>query len=350
MGDQIHVLATTLLGNDSIEETSVDAIRALADRFPYFAPAQFLLAQKLKNEDSDSYARQLQKAALYFHNPLLFEFFINSEKFKVERTDEQVRIGENVEESHIILNNTDENLSEVRTGEIDANENDPGKADTEVQLEEAFEEKDELVEQDSKGAHQNGNEIEVKGEGNVEEGEDQGPVEKDNDEKNTVVAIAEEKERENQQQLEEVQQNENQEEKESGGAPSAVVQAAGVNAEPLAFEPFHTVDYFASQGIRLSQEDFGKDKFGKQLKSFTEWLKTMKRLPPQKVAAEAPQDAGVAGMAETSIHHSDVVTETMAEVWLKQGNREKAIETYNKLSLQNPPKKAYFAALIEKLK
>jgi hypothetical protein len=39
----------------------------------------------------------------------------------------------------------------------------------------------------------------------------------------------------------------------------------------------------------------------------------------------------------------------MAEVWAKQGAREKAIETYNKLSLQNPSKKAYFAAKIENL-
>ena len=55
-------------------------------------------------------------------------------------------------------------------------------------------------------------------------------------------------------------------------------------------------------------------------------------------------------MASHSVEESDVVTEAMAEVWAKQGNRRKAIETYNKLSLQNPSKKAYFAAKIENLK
>jgi hypothetical protein len=39
----------------------------------------------------------------------------------------------------------------------------------------------------------------------------------------------------------------------------------------------------------------------------------------------------------------------MAEVWMRQGNKEKAIEIYNKLSLLNPSKKAYFAAKINSL-
>lgn len=54
---------------------------------------------------------------------------------------------------------------------------------------------------------------------------------------------------------------------------------ASADASALTFEPYHTVDYFASQGIKFSQEELPKDKLGKQLKSFTQWLKTMKRLP-----------------------------------------------------------------------
>jgi hypothetical protein len=40
----------------------------------------------------------------------------------------------------------------------------------------------------------------------------------------------------------------------------------------------------------------------------------------------------------------------MAEVLMKQGKREKAIEMFEKLSLMNPSKSAYFAAKIESLK
>src|SRR5690606_34350737 len=114
--------------------------------------------------------------------------------------------------------------------------------------------------------------------------------------------------------------------------------------------PFHTVDYFASQGIKLSQEEISKDKFGQQLKSFTEWLKTMKRLPAKQASLDAGTEQKVEHLAEDSVHNPEVVTEAMAEVWLKQGNKEKAIDIYNKVSLQNPAKTTYFASLIENLK
>ena len=120
----------------------------------------------------------------------------------------------------------------------------------------------------------------------------------------------------------------------------------------LLFEPYHTVDYFASQGIRFREEEKPTDKFGQQLKSFTEWLKTLKRLPVSEIAknTEPVAEQKVEQMAEASLTEREVITETMAEVWQKQGNREKAIEIYNKLSLLEPSKSAYFAAKIEELR
>ncbi|MEO7961687.1 MAG: hypothetical protein ABIR19_09070, partial [Ginsengibacter sp.] len=52
----------------------------------------------------------------------------------------------------------------------------------------------------------------------------------------------------------------------------------------IPFEPLHTVDYFASQGIRLNEATLSNDKLGTQMKSFTEWLKSMKKLHPDKLA------------------------------------------------------------------
>lgn len=120
----------------------------------------------------------------------------------------------------------------------------------------------------------------------------------------------------------------------------------------LTFEPFHTVDYFASQGIKLSQEETPKDQLGKQLKSFTEWLKTMKRLPTVDLnkSVDKVAERKVEHLAEDSVQNSEVVTEAMAEVWVHQGNHQKAIEIYNKLSLLNPSKRAYFASKIDSLK
>jgi hypothetical protein len=120
----------------------------------------------------------------------------------------------------------------------------------------------------------------------------------------------------------------------------------------LSFEPFHTVDYFASQGIKFREEAKPQDKFGKQLKSFTDWLKTMKRFPGADAVkpVEATAEKKVEQLAEHSIESREVITESMAEVWEKQGNAAKAIEIYSKLSLLEPSKSRYFAAKIEELK
>ena len=81
-------------------------------------------------------------------------------------------------------------------------------------------------------------------------------------------------------------------------------------------------------------------------------VKSMKRLPATEMSKDidATTENKVQHLAQDSVHQSEVVTEAMAEVWIKQGNKEKAIETYNKLGLLNPSKKAYFADLIENLK
>ena len=120
----------------------------------------------------------------------------------------------------------------------------------------------------------------------------------------------------------------------------------------LSFEPYYTVDYFASQGIKFKQEEKPADKFGQQLKSFTEWLKTLKKLPASEVTQITDSNAGkkIEQLAEHSVEDREVITEAMAEVWQKQGNHDKAIEVYYKLSLLDPSKNSYFAAKIEQLK
>lgn len=119
------------------------------------------------------------------------------------------------------------------------------------------------------------------------------------------------------------------------------------------FEPYHTIDYFASQGIKLSQEWPSSDKFGRQLKSFTEWVRSMKKLPQAELEREIGdkiQGEKIVAMAAGSVQAREVLTETMAEVLVKQGQVSSAIAIYQKLSLAHPDKSAYFAARIEQLK
>ncbi|HEX4958419.1 MAG TPA: hypothetical protein VFV46_09600 [Lacibacter sp.] len=118
----------------------------------------------------------------------------------------------------------------------------------------------------------------------------------------------------------------------------------------LSFEPLHTVDYFASQGIRLKEERIGNDKLGQQLKTFTQWLKELKKVNP---ADDMPLDAGkekqVVQMAGSSNLEEEIITESMAKVLEQQGKTQKAAELYHKLSLLHPEKSAYFATQIQRL-
>ncbi len=56
-------------------------------------------------------------------------------------------------------------------------------------------------------------------------------------------------------------------------------------------------------------------------------------------------------MAKQSVEENDeIVTETLANVYYKQGHFKKAIRTYEKLCLIYPHKMSYFASLIQKIK
>lgn len=138
---------------------------------------------------------------------------------------------------------------------------------------------------------------------------------------------------------------------EASGLPTPTSPLQKVET-PLLFEPYHTIDYFASQGIKPIEEVKPGDRFGQQLKSFTEWLKTLKtsESPASLPTPDNNADDKVIHLAGNSLEDNEVATESMAAVWIKQGHPEKALAIYEKLSLLNPAKSSYFAGLIEKLK
>ena len=356
MSERIHVLAQQLFGKSSVAECDVEEIKQLTQRYPYFAPAQFLLLEKLKQENSPDYHSQLQKAVLYYHNPLEFEYFISSERFY---TDEQA--------ARYTVHVTPEETANEETPVLDGQEVelDRNASYASEELNFIANEREENEQEEKKDGEFYGTGMDAaKGEleqleissfhnETIEEPEDletlHAPIVEFSDESETTVY--DEKDQDNGPNIS-VQLSAELSSYSIPKPPTPDSQLQTPNPEPLAFEPYHTVDYFASQGIKLSQDEVPKDKFGKQLKSFTEWLKTMKRLPVTEIpqAANSSLESNVQHLAEDSVHESEIVTEAMAEVWLKQGNRQKALEIYNKLGLLNPSKRAYFAALIENVK
>lgn len=118
----------------------------------------------------------------------------------------------------------------------------------------------------------------------------------------------------------------------------------------IPLEPYHTIDYFASQGIKAFQID-DQDDIGKKVKSFTAWLKTMKRLQPEQASNYSRETESHQEQTDSdAINAETIVTESMADVYIKQGLIEKAIDIYQKLSLQNPDNSRIFADKISVLK
>lgn len=301
MNGQINQLVKSLLQKDSLEQCSLQELQTFADRHPYFGAAQLLLTKKLKAENSAQYDEQLQKTFLFFHNPLWVEQLLNdtgaAEIIPAKKSAPPEKT-ETKEEPVIV--------------EEDQNEN----------IEEALSEKEEIIEPAEQivSAHQ-----EEKNKDSIE------PASTFND----VVSIAEQNAEEPEMKI-----------------PSLKIEEFDPAKAELTFEPYHTVDYFASQGINYKEEEKPIDKFGMQLKSFTSWLKTMKRLPVTEIAAavNSVSEQKVEKLAEHSLEQREIITEAMAEVWEKQGNKAKAIDIYSKLSLLEPSKSPYFAAKIERLK
>lgn len=296
MNGQINQLVKSLLQKESLEHCSLEELQSFADRHPYFGAAQLLLTKKLKTEKSAQYNDQLQKTFLFFHNPLWVEQLLNdtgnAEVIPAKKSPDP---------------------------EITEKTKEPVADEIAVPVE-PLAEKEEIAAPVQQIVS------------NTQKEEIEEPTDVTYTD---VVSIAEQKAEEPEMKI-----------------PQLKIEPFDPAKAELSFEPYHTVDYFASQGIKFKEEEKPLDKFGLQLKSFTAWLKTMKRLPATEIAAavDGISEQKVEQLAEHSLQQREIVTEAMAEVWEKQGNYPKAIEIYSKLSLLEPSKSPYFAAKIESLK
>lgn len=175
--------------------------------------------------------------------------------------------------------------------------------------------------------------------------------------------------------------------------PAAVAEATETGDElgDIPMQPVSAEDYFLQQGIHVSgdlpelkavltstepavsENEEEKEKSLMVVMSFAEWLKHISSKNQKAKEEEAEQKAlktmwqqqklaaaieeeneeipeQVFEMAVNSISRKEeLISESLAEVYVKQGKKGKAIEMYQKLSLQNPEKNAYFAAKIENL-
>ncbi len=86
-------------------------------------------------------------------------------------------------------------------------------------------------------------------------------------------------------------------------------------------------------------------KHSEQTEIIDQFIKTQPTIGKGKPIAEAKDLT-----EKIELHETHIVSETLVEILLKQGKKEKAIEMLKKLIWKFPQKKAYFAAQIEELK
>lgn len=309
MNSAIQQLVHSFLQKEDLQQCSVQELQQLAAKYPYSAVIQLLITQKLKAEHTGSPGIEQPSPGIYFHSPFWLDQLLNEKGTATIKTKEKelATVPEPVIEATV----TEEASLELPTA---------NPVTKEIETAASYPAPETPTMEEEVVTNTFSKQEDKKEPGAVTETEQ-------------IVAP--------------------EQEEPAIKIPAFKIEPVDPANATLTFEPYHTVDYFASQGIKFSTEEKPKDKFGQQLKSFTEWLKTIKKVPAAElsnVANNQQAEQKVEQLAEKSLTEGDVLTEAMAEVWAKQGNTAKAIITYQKLSLLNPSKSSYFAGLIEQLK
>ena len=388
MGKSEHLFDTIFNQNLSDGDANI-FLEKLVKEHPYFTAAQFYLLRQT-DPSSIAYPRQAAKTSLLFNNPFWLDFQLNNQSINQPFTQEQNRINKEAI-SRTIYDNEIESFERIHPG-IEINDAGLEEHNEDLNLAEKAVEKESLVVINADSVVDSSTTVALQtaeiniesfekasaildtSDAGVEKEEDRKPPENVADNKPlteykikpaaddlTVTALQQTDEgvKENyseQQYLEDKEQLEDElptEEKEIEPMNIKLnfTTAIATTEDTISFEPLHTSDYFASVGIKLSEEVKPGDKLGKQLKSFTDWLKTMKKIHNDQLPPQSEQSVIVIQkMAEKSNTEDEVLTEAMADVLLQQGKSAKAIEVYKKLSLLNPSKSAYFAAKIDHIK
>lgn len=90
------------------------------------------------------------------------------------------------------------------------------------------------------------------------------------------------------------------------------------------------------------------EKTKEQIEIIEQYISTKPARTPPKAKDETNLD--FASTLKSGEFGDNIVSETLAEILVRQGKKEKAIEVYKKLIWKFPQKKAYFAAQIEDLR
>lgn len=331
-----------LTGSRDLSQVDEESLAKLANSYPYFTPVQFLLASKLKETNSDIFTTQAQKTGLYFTNPYWLHYLLNEKKQSTELPiPSQFNISPTKIEEPQLQNQEQELASDLVETILET----PKPASNDRFSNNMAIPTIELVKEMMRGIDKQVIPDSINTEEEIEEDIAQQPsFEAD-------ASIMSARSTYNEDAATDLSNTKISNLLSSQLADFKKPLKAEEQLE-ISKEPMHTVDYFASQGIKIDLSTIPQDKLTTQLRRFTDWLKYMKKDNPNPIDLGTHQDLeeAVEIIAHTSNEQREIVTETMAEVLQKQGQNDKAIQLYIKLSFLNPEKSAYFAAKIQHLK
>ena len=347
------------------EEISEDQISKIANEYPFFAPSQLLYSLKLKKEFNYRTPSQINRTAIFFNNPEWFSYHLQNEENQafelpnfetIHSKEEPVTVSAPVQQVAETIEEKTSDNQHFQHIDIPSLEDVQGLMTGTAATAAAA-----IVAEEVKDTAAFKNEFEP----TVTEHHVAEPVA----ELHTAANQLEQHVDEYDEDFTDEQENEEGSQESNADFHMSIPQSisnqladakAGLHknlsgdALEIKYdnEPHHAVDYFDSQGIKLDLSKLPQDRLTRQLLKFTDWLKHVKTANPN------PNDLGTEPELETKVESSaqhsndlrEIYTETMAEVYAKQGKLEKAIQIYIKLSFLNPDKTAFFAKKIQELK
>ncbi len=366
MNKQLVDTVFYVTGKGELQSTEKNELEVLLKEHPYFAPAQLLLVAKLKKENSYNIKEQTQKASLFFNNSRWFQYQLDEVKLEESNFDYK-GIEAATKTLEPIVEEHKSNVTTIPEFQIESISESLANPILEINIEKQEVEKKEVIHTYNEVFIPNFSIPTVEHVKDIFSGIDA----KENVEKEFVDVvdkidlIAAENNIVENEIVEENISEEIQEQKTEQVDLTKNMGIAAVKEEwekpvddlkdellPFESEPYYTIDYFASQGIQFDFSKHPHDKLTTKMLKFTDWLKKMKGIKPENMVYEEDDELNktIQNIAFNSNVSKEIVTETMAEVFAKQGKTEKAIQLYIKLSFLIPQKSSYFASKIQELK
>lgn len=303
-----------------IDPENTDALRQLVNEYPWCSSFQVMLAKSLKLGDDPGFGKQLKKTAVYAGDRKILYRLIMQPGLQQSIADFEALTSEAE-----IAKTPDSELPE-------SDKNVEKELETVLApIDESFEEKDNEIDQIEEPEEETDTEIGQSEEQKAENVEEENLIDSTILEREVLSEVAAHSyQRELEKSLNE----------QADKAPKAS-SAAQVDT-PKSNQPTTFLDFISGRKGSETKPKKATEEEDSLISRFIE--------SEPKIERKASHFFSPVNMGKMSLVDNDeIVTETLAAIYAKQGDIEKARRAYDQLALKYPEKSLYFAGLIKKL-